>query len=262
MQNASYVVIELTSMPVPCRPNYREPGLRAVTTGSADGGPVRLTDGTRSRKTRGCRDLSPLPMPLAAGQRRMQRPDDIRAPPGSPGLSAPQSRERDMATYPTDHAGLEILPFDRCLQLLTTVPVGRISFFSEGEIVVLPVNHVMDGQDPVFCTARGSKLSAAGGEDLVAFEADHYDERNPVWMERPGQWPRPGGLRRGRKPAPEPPWPAPVGNGGGTSVLDTDTAHLSKRAANARIRLVPPASARQPARQAAVKRCGRRTAAG
>jgi uncharacterized protein len=107
----------------------------------------------------------------------MQRTHDIKAPPGSPGLSAAQFRERDMATYPTDHAGLEILPFDRCLQLLTTVPVGRISFFSEGEIVVLPVNHIMDGQDPVFCTARGSKLSAAEGEDLVAFEADHYDER-------------------------------------------------------------------------------------
>jgi nitroimidazol reductase NimA-like FMN-containing flavoprotein (pyridoxamine 5'-phosphate oxidase superfamily) len=82
-----------------------------------------------------------------------------------------------MASYPTDHAGLEILPFDRCLQLLTTVSVGRISFFADGEIVVLPVNHVVDGQDPVFCTARGSKLSAAEGQNLVAFEADDYDER-------------------------------------------------------------------------------------
>ncbi len=82
-----------------------------------------------------------------------------------------------MARYPTDHAGLEILPFDRCLQLLATVPVGRVSFFADGEIVVLPVNHVLDGQDPVFLTARGSKLSAAEGQDLVAFEADDYDER-------------------------------------------------------------------------------------
>jgi nitroimidazol reductase NimA-like FMN-containing flavoprotein (pyridoxamine 5'-phosphate oxidase superfamily) len=53
--------------------------------------------------------------------------------------------------------------------------VGRVSFFSDGEIVVLPVNYVMDGQDPVFCTARGSKLSAAEGQDIVAFEADEYD---------------------------------------------------------------------------------------
>ena len=82
-----------------------------------------------------------------------------------------------MAGYPTDHAGLEILPFDRCLELLATVPVGRVSFLADGEIVVLPVNHVVDGQDPIFCTARGSKLSAAEGQNLVAFEADGYDER-------------------------------------------------------------------------------------
>lgn len=82
-----------------------------------------------------------------------------------------------MPGYPTDHAGLEILPFDTCLKLLATVPVGRVSFFADGEIVVLPVNHAVDGQDPVFHTARGSKLSAAEGQDLVAFEADDYDER-------------------------------------------------------------------------------------
>jgi uncharacterized protein len=82
-----------------------------------------------------------------------------------------------MAEYPTDHAGLEILPFDRCLELLATVPVGRVSFFADGEIVVLPVNHVVDGQDPIFCTAHGSKLSVAEGQNLVAFEVDGYDER-------------------------------------------------------------------------------------
>ena len=82
-----------------------------------------------------------------------------------------------MSRYPADHAGLEILPYDECLRLLATVPVGRVSFFADGEIVVLPVNHVMDGHDPVFRTARGSKLSAAEGQDVVAFEADAYDER-------------------------------------------------------------------------------------
>jgi nitroimidazol reductase NimA-like FMN-containing flavoprotein (pyridoxamine 5'-phosphate oxidase superfamily) len=82
-----------------------------------------------------------------------------------------------MPRYPTDHAGLEILPFDVCLQLLATVPVGRISFLADGEIVVLPVNYVIDGQDPVFRTAYGSKLSAAEGQELVAFEIDSYDEK-------------------------------------------------------------------------------------
>ena len=54
-----------------------------------------------------------------------------------------------MSPYPTDHAGLEILSFDRCLALLATVPVGRVGFLADGEIVVLPVNYLMDGPDPV-----------------------------------------------------------------------------------------------------------------
>ena len=82
-----------------------------------------------------------------------------------------------MPGYPTDHAGLEMLPFDDCLRLLASVPVGRVGFFADGEIVVLPVNHVVDGQDVVFRTAHGSKLSAAGGLDLAAFEVDHYNEQ-------------------------------------------------------------------------------------
>jgi nitroimidazol reductase NimA-like FMN-containing flavoprotein (pyridoxamine 5'-phosphate oxidase superfamily) len=82
-----------------------------------------------------------------------------------------------MPEHPTDHAGLEILPFEVCLRLLASVPVGRVGFFADGEVVMLPVNHLLDGQDPVFRTARGSKLSAAEGQSLVAFEADEYDEQ-------------------------------------------------------------------------------------
>jgi len=82
-----------------------------------------------------------------------------------------------MTHYPADHGGLEILPYDECLRLLSAVPVGRVSFLADGEIVVLPVNHVMDRQDPVFRTARGSKLSAAEGQAVVAFEVDGYDAR-------------------------------------------------------------------------------------
>lgn len=83
-----------------------------------------------------------------------------------------------MPEHSIDHAGLEILPFEVCLRLLASVPVGRVGFFSDGEVVVLPVNHILDGQDPVFRTARGSKLSAAEGQSLVAFEADEYDEQS------------------------------------------------------------------------------------
>ncbi len=82
-----------------------------------------------------------------------------------------------MPGQPTDHAGLEILPLEDCLRMLASVPVGRVGFHCDGEVVVLPVNHAVDGQDVVFRTARGSKLSAAEKLDLVAFEADGYDPR-------------------------------------------------------------------------------------
>jgi nitroimidazol reductase NimA-like FMN-containing flavoprotein (pyridoxamine 5'-phosphate oxidase superfamily) len=82
-----------------------------------------------------------------------------------------------MPAHPTDHAGLEILPFEVCLRRLASVAVGRVGFFADGEMVILPVSHVVDGQDLVFRTARGSKLSAAEGRDLVTFEADEYDEQ-------------------------------------------------------------------------------------
>jgi nitroimidazol reductase NimA-like FMN-containing flavoprotein (pyridoxamine 5'-phosphate oxidase superfamily) len=80
----------------------------------------------------------------------------------------------DMAGL-TDHAGLESLPTDVCLLLLASVPVGRVSFYIGGEVVTLPVNHAVDGQEVVFRTDRGSKLSASERQDLVAFEADDYD---------------------------------------------------------------------------------------
>jgi uncharacterized protein len=80
-----------------------------------------------------------------------------------------------MLDQPTDHAGLETLPFDVCLRLLASVPVGRVGFCADGEVVVLPVNHAIDGQDVVFRTASGSKLTAAEEQDLVAFEVDRYD---------------------------------------------------------------------------------------
>jgi uncharacterized protein len=82
-----------------------------------------------------------------------------------------------MRRYPTDHAGLEILPVDECLRLLASVPVGRVGFVADGEVVVLPVNHFVDGQDVIFRTAHGSKVSAAEGQNHAAFEADYYNEQ-------------------------------------------------------------------------------------
>lgn len=82
-----------------------------------------------------------------------------------------------MPEHPADHAGLEILPLTECMRLLASVPVGRVAFHADGEVLVLPVNHVVDGQAIVFRTAAGSKLTAAERADIVTFEADDYDPR-------------------------------------------------------------------------------------
>jgi uncharacterized protein len=80
-----------------------------------------------------------------------------------------------MSGYAPDHAGLETIPLDHCLRLLASVPLGRVAFQADGELVVLPVNHAVQGQDVVFRTTHGSKLSAAESHNVVSFEADDYD---------------------------------------------------------------------------------------
>jgi uncharacterized protein len=75
----------------------------------------------------------------------------------------------------TDRAGLEILHLGDCFGLLGSVPLGRIGFMAGGEVVILPVNFLVDGQDVVFRTAAGSKLSALEIGHYVGFEADSYD---------------------------------------------------------------------------------------
>src|ERR1700722_3706673 len=80
-----------------------------------------------------------------------------------------------MRKLATDRAGLEILHLGDCFGLLGSAPVGRIGFMAGGEVVILPVNFLVDGQDVVFRTAAGSKLSALEIGHYVAFEADSYD---------------------------------------------------------------------------------------
>jgi uncharacterized protein len=80
-----------------------------------------------------------------------------------------------MRKLETDRAGLEILHLSDCFRLLQSVSLGRIGFVAGGEVVILPVNFLVDGQDVVFRTAAGSKLSAVEVGHYVGFEADSYD---------------------------------------------------------------------------------------
>ena len=81
-----------------------------------------------------------------------------------------------------DHAGLAVLPHEECLRRLRQARLGRVAFVYQGEPVILPVNHGMDGDAVVFRTAPGAKLFAADGELPVAFEVDGIDvDRRAGW---------------------------------------------------------------------------------
>jgi len=80
-----------------------------------------------------------------------------------------------MRELATDRAGLEILHLGDCFLLLKSVPIGRIGFAAGGEVVILPVRFLVDGQDVVFRTGAGSKLSALVVGHYVGFEADCCD---------------------------------------------------------------------------------------
>lgn len=75
----------------------------------------------------------------------------------------------------TDHTGLRVMGLDESLLRLGEAPVGRLAFPLDGEIAVLPVNHVLDGVDVCFRTSGGSKVQAAVDGDAVSFQVDDWD---------------------------------------------------------------------------------------
>ena len=80
-----------------------------------------------------------------------------------------------MRKLATDQAGLEILHLGDMFRLLGTAALGRIGFMADDEVAVLPVRFLVDGQDVVFRTYAGSKLSNIDVGHYVCFEVDSYD---------------------------------------------------------------------------------------
>jgi nitroimidazol reductase NimA-like FMN-containing flavoprotein (pyridoxamine 5'-phosphate oxidase superfamily) len=79
------------------------------------------------------------------------------------------------AAHEVDHAGLEILERDECVELIRSVGVARVGFVEDGAPVVLPVNIAWWDGAIVFSTERGSKLDAALSRSPVVIELDDWD---------------------------------------------------------------------------------------
>ncbi len=80
-------------------------------------------------------------------------------------------------TWPTDHAGLEVLSPAECLDLAASRPIGRIALVRDGCIDVFPINYCVVDRTVAFRTAGGAKFTAAFRGSVVAFEVDSYAAR-------------------------------------------------------------------------------------
>ena len=90
------------------------------------------------------------------------------------------NRQHDLSTTvpdeaTTDRRGLHLLDLTTCLARLASRPVGRVAMFDRGGVVILPVNHVVDGMTIGFRTTTGTKLFHAIHGSEVGFEVDDFD---------------------------------------------------------------------------------------
>lgn len=69
---------------------------------------------------------------------------------------------------------LEVLDEDECLTLLGSAEVGRVGVVVDGQPLIFPVNHVLEGRSIVVRTDSTRMLSGASLAK-VAFEADGFD---------------------------------------------------------------------------------------
>jgi hypothetical protein len=75
----------------------------------------------------------------------------------------------------SDGLTLKQLTRDECLQLMASVPVGRIIYTRQALPAVELVNFALDNGDIIIRTDRTGKLAAATRGAVVAFEADCVD---------------------------------------------------------------------------------------
>jgi len=74
-----------------------------------------------------------------------------------------------------ERTGLEYIPRDECMRLLSGHYLGRVGVSVAGRPLIMPVNYVVDDGSVVFRTSDGTKFDASVRGEFVAFEVDEAD---------------------------------------------------------------------------------------
>lgn len=76
-----------------------------------------------------------------------------------------------------DRRHLEQLSRSQALELLGSVPIGRLVFTHKALPAIRPVNHLVEGESIIVRTSSGTAITTVAGRSgtVVAFEADSID---------------------------------------------------------------------------------------
>jgi nitroimidazol reductase NimA-like FMN-containing flavoprotein (pyridoxamine 5'-phosphate oxidase superfamily) len=77
---------------------------------------------------------------------------------------------------------LEQLSRTQSLELLSSVPIGRLVFTYQALPAIRPVNHLVEGESVIVRATSGAAVTSAAGRDgvVVAYEADEIDPETAV----------------------------------------------------------------------------------
>lgn len=84
-------------------------------------------------------------------------------------------RERDSRGPLADGTAPERLSREECLDLLASLPIGRLIYTRKALPAVQPVNFAVSDGEVIIRAGAGRKVAAAARGDVVAFEADALD---------------------------------------------------------------------------------------
>jgi hypothetical protein len=84
-------------------------------------------------------------------------------------------RERDSRGLLVDGMAPERLSREECLDLLASLPIGRLIYTRQALPAVQPVNFAVSDGEVIIRAGAGGKVAAAARGDVVAFEADALD---------------------------------------------------------------------------------------